>query len=152
MMTEKRHTRAVSWNPAALPAPVQVGRGRRAVRLEVIPVGRDLLVTVTGGQAHAGAVAMARPGGGNGPRGGLLVLPPHKEGPLAKECARLVAEAGRCVCVATAGIHQDGATREEIEAIVANARIGVRRLAAALAAVPPDQRYCRARLPKPSTP
>jgi len=151
MEQRKMRTRAVRWSPAALPAPFTVGRGRRAVRLEAAPLGRDLLVTVTGGQAHAGAVALAGPAGAlDG--GGLLVLPPHKEGPLARECAEAVAAAAGCACVAAAGIHQDGATPAEIAAIVANARAGIARLAAALRAIPADQRYCRDRLPKPSTP
>ncbi|MBM4129843.1 hypothetical protein FJ250_02280 [bacterium] len=151
MDTRKPRTRATVWNAAALPGPVTVGRGRRAVRLEVTPLGRDLLVTLTGGQAHAGAVALAGPPGGPA-GGGLLVLPPHREGPLARECAEAVAAAADCVCVAAAGIHQDEATPQEIAAIVANARAGIARLAAALRRVPAAQRYCRARLPKPSTP
>lgn len=151
MQNEKRRTRAVRWSPAALPGPVTVGRGRRAVRLEVTALGRDLVVTLSGGQAHAGAVALAGPSAE--PLGGaVLVLPPHKEGPLARECARAVAAAAGCACVAAAGIHQDGATPAEIDAIVANARAGIARLAAALRAVPAAQRYCRDRLPKPSTP
>ncbi len=151
MAAELRRTKALVWDPAALPGPFRVGRGRLAVSLEVRSLGRDLLVTVSGGQAHAGAVAMAASGVA-APGGGLLVLPPHKEGPLAEECARTVSAAAGCTCVATAGIHQDGATPPEIAAIVANARIAIRRLAAALAAVPPAQRYCNARLPKPRTP
>jgi hypothetical protein len=151
MAAELRRTKAQVWDPAALPGPVRVGRGRLAVNLEVRPLGLDLLVTVTGGQAHAGAVALAASGVA-APGGGLLVLPPHKEGPLAEECARLVSAAAGCTCVATAGIHQDGATSIEIAAIVANARVGIKRLAVELTAVPPAQRYCNARLPKPRTP
>lgn len=144
-------TKVVAWDPGALPAPIRVGRGRTAVRLEVAALGRDLSATLTGGQAHAGAVALAGPGG-EADGGGLLVLPPHKEGPLARACAAELARAAGCACVASAGIHQDGATAAEIAAIVANARTAIARAAAALAAVPRDQRYCRARLPKPSTP
>lgn len=151
MESGNRRTRAVRWRPDALPGPLTVGRGRRAVRLEVAAVGRDLVVTLSGGQAHAGAVALAGPGGA--PAGtGLLVLPPHKEGPLARECAAAVAAVAGCACVVVAGIHQDAATPAEIAAIVANARRAIARLAAALGDVPPAQRYCSARLPKPSTP
>lgn len=146
-----RRTRAVCWRPGALPGPVTVGRGRRAVRLEVTAIGRDLLVTLTGGQAHAGAVALAGPAGSPG-AAGLVVLPPHKEGPLAQECAEAVAAAAGCACVVAAGIHQDGATPQEIAAIVSHARQAIAHLAAELGRVPPAQRYCSARLPKPSTP
>lgn len=147
-----RRTRAVVWDPAVLPGPVQVGRGRRRVRLELVAVGRDLLLIVTGGQGHVGAAALAGPPGAVAVPAGPLVLPPHREGPLAAECAELVAAAAGCACAGVAGIHQDGADRQEIAALVANARTGARRLAAALAAVPAAQRYCNARLPKPRTP
>lgn len=148
----KKRTRALAWDPAVLPPAVVAGRGRRAVRAAVIPVGRDLLVTLTGGQAHAGAVALAAPAATDVGSGGLIVLPPHKEGPLASEGGRVLAEAAGCTCVVVAGIHQDGATPLEIAAIVANARLALARLATALAAIPAAQRYCRDRLPKPSTP
>lgn len=152
MAQVRRRTRAVTWDPAVLPGPVRVGRGRRQVRLELVAVGRDLLLVVAGGQGHAGAVALAGPGGAPAVPAGPLVLPPHREGPLVAECAALVAAAAGCACAGVAGIHQDAADRQEITALVANARTGARRLAAALAAVPAPQRYCSARLPKPRTP
>jgi len=117
---------------SALPPPVTVGRGRTAVRLELVAQGRDLLVLITGGAAHVGAAAVARPEADGGPAGSL-VLPPHKEGPLAERCAALLAEAAGCACVAVAGIHQDDATAAEIRAICANVDEGARLLASALA-------------------
>lgn len=152
MAAAKGRTQAMVWDPGVLPPPIRVGRGRKAVVVAVQAVGRDLLVTITGGQGHAGAVAVAGPGRRSGTCPGLIVVPPHKEGPLAEACALLVAEAAGCTCVAVAGIHQDQATQPEIAAIVTNAQAGVQRLAACLSRVPPDQRYCRARLPKPSSP
>ena len=153
MAAELRRTKAlVVWDPAALPGPVRVGRGRLAVSLR----GRGPRARPAGDRVRGPG---PRRGGGAGrvrrrrrPGAACSVLPPHKEGPLAEECARLVAAAAGCTCVAVAGIHQDGATPPEIAAIVANARAGIKRLAAALAAVPPAQRYCSARLPKPRTP
>ncbi len=117
----------------ALPAPVTRGAGRTAVRLELVGQGRDLLLLISGGEAHVGAVAVARPAGDGG-AAGAVVIPPHKEGPLAAECAALLAEAAGCTCAAAAGIHQDDATREEIETICANALAAARQLASALAA------------------
>ena len=153
MAGTKGRPRAVTWKPAALPRPVTIGRGRQAVVIETRAVGRDLLITLTGGQAHAGAVAMGVPRQGAAGAGArLLVQPSHREGPLAREAARLLSAAAGCACVVVAGIHQDEATPQEIAAIVANARAGVAELALALAAVPPDQRYCSDRVPKPSTP
>jgi gallate decarboxylase subunit D len=146
-------TKAVVWDPAALPGLVRVGRGRLAVTAAVQAVGRDLLVTVTGGQAHAGATAVvAPPAGRRRGFGRLAVVPPHKEGPLAEAGALQVARAAGCTCVCVAGIHQDAATPTEIAAIVGNATAAIDRLAEMLARVPVDQRYCRASVPKPSTP
>ncbi len=123
----------------ALPAPVERGVGRTRVRLELVPQGRDLLLLVGGGEAHVGAVAVARPAAAGG-GAGSVVIPPHKEGPLAAECAVLVAEAAGCTCAAVAGIHQDQATGAEIAAISDHVRAAARELAAALAAarVPKD--------------
>ena len=103
--------------PGRVPQVVKAGSGRTAVRLELIKQGRDLLLRVTGGEAHVGAVAVCHDQGAE-----LMVVPGHKEGPLAAECAEAVALAAGCTCTAVAGIHQDEATGEEIAAIVANVR------------------------------
>jgi len=96
--------------------------------------GRDLVLTVTGGNAHVGAVAVHSAGGGT--RGeshtAVTVVPGHKEGPLAKEGAARLATTMDCTCVALVGIHIEQATPEEIEKIVANTQRGLARLMSAL--------------------
>jgi len=111
------------------------GQGRSAVRLELRPQGRDLLLLIGGGAVHAGAVAVASPAGGTGgePCDELTVVPGHKEGPLAREGARRLAAASGRTCVAVAGIHQDRATADEIAAIVEHVRDALEALAGALA-------------------
>jgi hypothetical protein len=114
---------------------LSVGDGRTAVALSLVRQGRDWIVTVTGGDAHVGAVAVESPAGGTRGEGcrSLTVVPGHKEGPLAEQAAtRLAAVADRTV-VAVVGIHRDDATRAEIAAIVANVAQGVERLAEQLA-------------------
>lgn len=122
--------------PAAwrrLPEPVVVGTGRLAVRLTPVAQGRDLVVLITGGEAHVGAVAVEAAAGPLGPAArNLYVVPGHREGHLAADCARELAAAVPGSCLVVAGIHQDDATRQEIDGIVANVREGTRRLAAAL--------------------
>lgn len=120
-----------------LPAPVAVGRGRTAVRLALAVQGRDLILTVTGGAAHVGAVAVVAPArpSQEAPYCSLSVVPGHAEGSLAEEAAARIAAISGRTCVAIAGIHQDQATRGEIETIVANVQQGLARLEAALAAV-----------------
>lgn len=120
-------------------ADLTLGEGRRAVRLTLLGQGRDLVLLVTGGEAHAGAVAVCAPAHGTrcGAYAGLCPVPGHREGPLAEEGAALLASAAGRSCVVVAGIHQDAATPEEIAAIVANARAGFAALAARLRPEPP---------------
>ena len=106
--------------PGKILMAVEEGSGRLAVRLELLAQGRDYLLLITGGLAHIGAVAVS-----NGGRAELVVVPGHKEGPLAAECAEAVALASEHTCTALAGIHQDGATKPEIGAIVANVRVAL---------------------------
>ena len=136
---DKSEERLTGGNPSSgntrkgLAGPVDEGRGRTEVRLEIQAMGRDLLLKITGGEAHVGAVAVCEPTGpGADPVPVVTVVPGHKEGPLAESCAaRLAAASGRTVC-AVAGIHQDDATREEIAAIVAHVDRACARLVAAL--------------------
>jgi hypothetical protein len=96
--------------------------------------GRDLVVLITGGEAHVGAVAGCdgRPGAAPGiGQDGVVQLPGHREGPLAAEAAATLARAFACSCAAVVGIHQDEATADEIRAIVANVRRGLQRLTGA---------------------
>ncbi len=125
--------------PGTALADLTVGEGRTAVRLTLLAQGRDLVLLVTGGEAHAGAVAVRVPAHGArfGAFAGLCTVPGHREGPLAEEGAALIAAAAGRGCVVVAGIHQDGATPAEIAAIVANARTGFVALAGRLRPAPP---------------
>ena len=124
-----------SSDPAAGKVAVvaEAGNGRTAVRLQLLPQGRDWLLLITGGDAHVGAVAAADAHGCQ-----LAVLPPHKEGPLARECAQAVARQTGCSCAAVAGIHQDNATAEEIAAIVQNVRSALADILAEVASPGPS--------------
>lgn len=99
------------------------GQGREVVNLELRAQGRDYLLSIGGGDDHVGAVAVASP-----EKTELMVIPPHKEGPLARAAARLVAEKSGRHCVAIAGIHQDNITPEEIQAVLRNFEIALERL------------------------
>lgn len=118
-----------------LPWTCERGEGRLAVRLELLDRGRDLLLLIGGGDVHVGAVAVATTAGGTAgePCDELVVVPGHREGPLAREGARRLAAVSGRTCVAVAGIHQDRATAAEIAAIVGHARDALQTLADALA-------------------
>ena len=112
-----------------LPGPVERGRGRTSVRLELVAQGRDLVLLVSGGEAHVGAVAVCgAPQDGVPAEPVLTIVPGHKEGPLARDCALKLAAAAGCTCCAVVGIHQDQAKPEEIAAIVEHVRQGVDEL------------------------
>ena len=64
-----------------LPEPLVEGAGRTEVRLEVQAVGRDLLLKITGGEAHVGAVAVCEPPGpGADPVPVVTVVPGTRRG------------------------------------------------------------------------
>jgi hypothetical protein len=91
------------------------------------------MLLVTGGEAHVGAVAVCGPAEGSAPaRPAVTVVPGHKEGPLAEECARALAQVVQCTCCVVAGIHQDEATPDEIATIVKNVRQGMDELVSSL--------------------
>ena len=113
--------------PPEFEARYEVGLGRLAVEIRARRHGRDLLVSVGGGDSHVGAVAIDSPGGGT--QGEFytdaMVVPGHKEEPMAREFASRLAAATGTTCAVVAGIHIDSATPEEIDTLVANARTGL---------------------------
>ncbi len=111
--------------------------GRR-VRAWCRRVGDDLVVAVGGGERpHVGCVVLAqgRPSTAGGDRASvtvsLLTIPPHKEEPVARGIAELLARELGGTVVVTAGIHDDGLTAEGIAAYLELSRkLGERLLAA----------------------
>jgi len=86
----------------------------------IIPMGEDLLISITGGtRPHLGGVSLvdASPDGNFSQ---VLVLPGHREDEPALAVGRQVAQAtGRVVSVAV-GIHWDGLKKKEIQEIRRN--------------------------------
>jgi hypothetical protein len=133
-MAEGSAGRQAPDGDAPLAGPIRRGRDRTAVELVLHRQGRDLVLTVSGGVAHVGAVAVDSPAGGT--RGEsfrtLDVVPGHKEGELAARAAARLAEVTGRTVVAVVGIHQDAATGAEIAEIVANVEEAVALLASRL--------------------
>lgn len=113
---------ALAPQPGGLIHAFTIGADRLEVRAEVRSQGRDLLLLITGGQAHVGAVAVCGTGLDGQSAAELVEVPGHKEGPLAREAASELCRITGRTCVAVVGIHQEKATRREIVAIVANVR------------------------------
>lgn len=96
------------------------GTGSTALHYEIIPVGNDWLILLTGGDAHIGCTAI-------GDDGRLCSYTPqsHKDDALAIPLAKKVSQTLTCVCTVVAGFHLDEITREEITAVVENADSGM---------------------------
>ncbi len=87
--------------------------GRIAVSLTAADVGGDLLVTITGGSAHIGAVAVGIDSGGMA-TSSVITVPAHRDDRVVKDAAEKLAKAlGRTVVV-VAGIHYDDISQDEI--------------------------------------
>ncbi|OAB41136.1 hypothetical protein [Paenibacillus antarcticus] len=87
--------------------------------ISAVPIGRDVMLIVTGGAAHIGAVSTAYVG----PSGEFEVqtseVPGHKEHTISEELALKAARIlDRTVTVAM-GIHYDDISKEEIIDIIA---------------------------------
>ena len=90
--------------------------GSADLRIDATRVGKDLLVTVVGGKAHVGAVAL----GGFHRRSyaSVLAVPNHRDDIIAKEAALRISKELRQSCVVVVGIHVRDATEEQVAEIV----------------------------------
>ncbi|OFV72364.1 MULTISPECIES: hypothetical protein [Acetobacterium] len=103
------------------------GTGKTALNYEITPVGKDILILLTGGDAHIGCTAI-------GDDGRLSSYTPqsHKDDALAIPLAKKVSQNLHCVCTVVAGFHLDDITREEIAEVVANAEQGMTQVLEAI--------------------
>ena len=110
------------------------GSGLHEITLNYHLTGRGAIVALTGGDSpHVGAVVLSAPrksltGEGGSCDTGVVPLPGHKDMAVGQELAETLCKAlGQPVSV-TAGIHIDGATEEDLAAIIQNCRTLCRRL------------------------
>ncbi len=108
------------------------GAGRHALEAAVVVCGAGLTVTLaTCEHGHVGATAQAIPRDEPGRTAtvSVLVAPGHKDDVPAREMAAALATRLGVPVVVSAGLHVDGATRADIEALLANARELTERVA-----------------------
>ncbi|MGM0771740.1 MAG: hypothetical protein ACQESU_09070 [Halobacteriota archaeon] len=95
----------------------QTSRGELILEHRII--GEDLLVTLTGGKGHIGAVAVGYydriPGHASS---SVITLPSHRDDAIALDAARLISSITHSTTVFTAGIHFENITAEEIKEIL----------------------------------
>lgn len=124
--------------------------GRLALELRLLPAGQDWQLLLTGGDAHIGAVILAEPanamppdvpevmsdtassGTEDGVRLHVLRRTGHHDDKAALPLARDYCRALKATVCVSAGIHYDHISREEIDTVLALARMlgacGLRRL------------------------
>lgn len=82
-------------------------------------IGEDLVVTLTGGKGHVGAVAVGYydriPGHASS---SVITLPSHRDDAIALDAARLISSVTHSTTVFTAGIHFENITDEEIKEVL----------------------------------
>jgi hypothetical protein len=105
---------------------VSVGQGRTRVDLELYEVGADLLAVLGGAGAHIGAATLAERAADAPSTLSTLTAIGHREAELTLEFSNAVTSATGRRTLAIAGIHLDGITKPEIQAI----RRAVRKLSA----------------------
>lgn len=100
---------------------VRVEDGRYSVEARVVRCGRDVSVTIGGGEApHVGAsaVAIPRPSLCDPEKisasTSVICAPGHKEDLLVRAAAERIASALNCTACVGAGVHIDNAQREEL--------------------------------------
>ena len=86
------------------------------LRVDATRIGKDLVVTLVGGKAHVGAVAL----GGFHRRSyaSVLTVPNHRDDIIAKEAALRISKELRESCVVVVGIHVHNASEEQVAEIV----------------------------------
>jgi len=93
------------------------GQGRTRVVLELYEVGSDFLAVLCGGSAHIGAATLAEPTTGVPIRLTSLSSLGHREAELTLEFSNAMTTATGKRTLTIAGIHLDGITKLEIEAV-----------------------------------
>lgn len=98
--------------------------GRHSIYLESKEIGKDLLITIYGGdEHHIGGVAIAYPTPSHYRDAttvsvSTLTLPGHKDYVVANSAAEKISKAIETPVVVTVGIHYDNATSKDIEEII----------------------------------
>jgi len=86
------------------------------LQLQIFQIGRDLLLILTGGSAHIGAIALGQSYGNGTAKSNASVIGAfgHKEDQISAEIARYVSKKTGRRCSVIAGIHFDNLSKTDI--------------------------------------
>ncbi|UWG98828.1 hypothetical protein LPY66_08580 [Dehalobacter sp. DCM] len=99
------------------------GEGKLEIIYDIKLIGKDILITVTGGEEHIGSVAV-----GNCGTVTPYTVEGHRDDALAVPLAQEVSQMFRCICVVSAGFHRDNLSKEEISVVLENHRSGIAKV------------------------
>ena len=106
-------------------------KGSYEVTARIDWLGNDLVVNLTGGESHVGAVAVAWVGHNPSHAADhVIALPGHKEDIPAREMAEGLSRALGCTVTVVAGMHWDNIDDEGITVVLALCRRITDRIAA----------------------
>ncbi|MCD4821129.1 MAG: hypothetical protein K8R11_03460 [Methanococcoides sp.] len=90
--------------------------------LEHRNLGDDIIVTLTGGDGHVGAVAVGYYDNTHGhASSSVITLPSHRDDAIALDAARKITSATHNTTILTAGIHFPDITEKEIREVLSKA-------------------------------
>ncbi|MCK5307213.1 MAG: hypothetical protein KAJ73_01245 [Zetaproteobacteria bacterium] len=99
--------------------PIKQNVGRAELVLKQKQVGKDYVITLTGGEEHVGAVAVGVFDEKSGHASASVIsLPGHRDEGIALDGARLISEITKTATVFIVGIHLDNITKDEIDKII----------------------------------
>ena len=99
-----------------------------SLRAEIFPMGRDLCVLVTGGEAHIGSISAAtpRPSLANpaevSATASTFCYPGHKDGKVGELFAETLSARLEKKVAVLCGIHYDHLTKDELSAVLSLAK------------------------------
>ncbi|AFV05193.1 MULTISPECIES: hypothetical protein [Dehalobacter] len=106
---------------------IDIGQDKLALSYDISIIGHDIVIIVTGGKQHIGSIAV-----GNCGTVTQYTVEGHRDDALAEPLAQEVSKLFNCICLVSAGFHQDNLAKEEIEIVLQNHRQGIRKVVAYL--------------------
>ncbi|MBF7097769.1 prenylated flavin chaperone LpdD [Alkalibacter mobilis] len=96
------------------------GNGSLAITYEIVFIGSDIQVIISGGEVHIGSVSIGENGHVT-----TWTSSGHKDDALSEPLARAISREFCCVCNVSTGFHLDNQSNREISEVLNNNRYGM---------------------------
>ncbi|MCG1025165.1 MULTISPECIES: hypothetical protein [unclassified Dehalobacter] len=106
---------------------IDIGQDKLALSYDITIIGHDIVIIVTGGKQHIGSIAV-----GNCGTVTKYTVEGHRDDALAEPLAQDISKLFNCVCLVSAGFHQDNMNKEEIKIVLLNHQQGIQKVIAYL--------------------